>query len=206
MFDVHTHNKDVVNGIVSCGVYDNTDGLKCLSMGIHPWNVSVLWEEELETMVRNCVSNEVSSRLAAIGEIGIDKVRGGSMQLQKDCFKAQLYVAEKLRKPVILHCVKAVSEVLACLKEVKFSQPVVFHGFRGRAPMARQLLVKGYYLSFGPNFNAESLRLAYGVGQMYLETDDSGVSIEKVYESASKVLSIPPTDIVVPGIFRSCAI
>ncbi len=206
MFDVHTHNQEVRDGIVSCGVYDDIRRLQRFSMGIHPWDVTVVWEQELDTMVHNIVSNEAFSRLAAIGEIGLDKVKGASMLMQQDCFRAQLYVAEKLRKPVILHCVKAVDEVLECLKERKFSQPVVFHGFRGKVQQVRQLLDKGYYLSFGPVFHAESLRLAYDEGRMFLETDDSGVAIEAVYDLASKVLSISPTDIVVPGIFSSEAI
>ena len=112
-------------------------------------------------------------------------------------------MAEALQKPVILHCVKALDEMLGILKKYDNLKNVVFHGFRGKPTQAGQLMSKGYYLSFGIHFNEESLRLAYSSGRMFLETDDSGLHISNVYESASKALNISPTDISVPGIFTS---
>ena len=128
------------------------------------------------------------------------------MEQQLACFEAQLLLASHYGKPVIVHCVKAVDELLAVFARLRFGKPVVFHGFRGKAEQARQLLSKGFYLSFGPRFHAESLRLAYASGRMFLETDDSCMDISEVYASASKALNISATDICVPGIFSSAAI
>ena len=165
-----------------------------------------MWEsgfEKIEQSVLQIESKGLLSKLAAIGEIGLDKNRGGSMQAQTDCFRRMLGLADRYAKPVILHCVKAVDEILMILNEENFSLPVVLHGFRGKPEQARQLLNKGFYLSFGPKFNDESIKLAYEAKRMFLETDDSRVGIEDVYELAGKALSISPTDISVPGIFTS---
>ena len=80
---------------------------------------------------------------------------------------------------------------------------MVWHGFRGKPQQAEQLLRAGIELSFGEHFNADSLRLAYGERKMWLETDDSILSIKEIYERASRALSISPTDIELPGTFWS---
>ncbi|MBQ9164596.1 MAG: TatD family hydrolase [Bacteroidaceae bacterium] len=212
MFDVHTHNKSknqVANAIVNCGIGDDFSLYPRFSLGIHPWNVGDGWENDYavlaSTLEALSESGEIN-RLSAIGEIGLDKVCGVSMEQQLACFEAQLLLASHYGKPVIVHCVKAVDELLAVFARLRFGKPVVFHGFRGKAEQARQLLSKGFYLSFGLRFHAESLRLAYASGRMFLETDDSCMDISEVYASASKALNISATDICVPGIFSSAAI
>ena len=125
------------------------------------------------------------------------------MKVQENCFMAQLALAEKFQLPMIIHAVKTVNEVEACLSGFQLSKQVVFHGFRGKPKQALSLLSKGFYLSFGQKFNPESLRLAYHANRMFLETDDSGISIVEVYSLAANALNISPTDISVPGIFRS---
>ena len=211
MFDVHTHNKQnaVANAIVNCGIGDDFSLYPHFSLGIHPWDVSESWAcafAGLNRTLEGLFELGGISRLSAIGEIGLDKVCGVSMEQQLACFEAQLLLASHYGKPVIVHCVKAVDELLAVFARLRFGKPVVFHGFRGKAEQARQLLSKGFYLSFGPRFHAESLRLAYASGRMFLETDDSCMDISEVYASASKALNISATDICVPGIFSSAAI
>ncbi len=208
MFDVHTHKRNAEwrgSAIVNLKVDDNVDMYPYFSLGIHPWDVDELWTDKLQRLkctVDKLVSMNNSS-FCAIGEIGLDHLKGGSMDLQIRCFEEQLGMAEYYAKPVIVHCVKAFDETLQVIKSLKFSMPVVFHGFRGKPEQARQLLDKGFYISFGPKFNPSSMKLAYAEGRMFLETDDSGTDIASVYESAGRVLNISPTDIPVPGIFTS---
>ena len=78
----------------------------------------------------------------------------------------------------------------------------IFHGFRGKPEQAKQLLQKGFDLSFGEKFNVDSLTLAWKAGRMWLETDESECSIEQIYQQAAKALCISPTDIVVPGTIK----
>ncbi len=209
MFDIHTHNKQLIHkseAIVNCNVDDDFSLFPFFSLGLHPWDVDEGWEKKyvrVEETLRRISDDELLPQLVAIGEIGLDKARGGEMKYQQECFRKMLCLAQNYSKPVILHCVKAVDEVLAALKQVDFSSPVVFHGFRGKPEQARQLIDNGYYLSFGAKFNEEALKLAYTHERMFLETDDSGLSLNEIYESAGRALNISPTDIDVPGIFAS---
>lgn len=206
-FDLHTHRKALsAAAIVNCGMEDDLSLFPRFSMGIHPWEVDAGWEQRsvaYECLFSHPPFASFHARLCAVGEIGLDKLSGGDFMLQKACFKRQLALAGQYRLPVIIHCVKALDEVVACLSEMRFGEAVVFHGFRGKPEQAAFLLSRGFYLSFGPRFNAESLRMACQARRMFLETDDSGVDIGEVYASAAKVLSISPTDIEVPGIFTS---
>lgn len=208
MFDLHTHNKIADwrnNAIVNLDIDDNLASFLHFSIGIHPWDVDESWKEKYEVLkcvVDNLVKQDAGG-FAAIGEIGIDRLKGGVTEFQTYCFEEQLRLAKSCAKPVILHCTRAFDLVLASLKSVQFEYPVVFHGFRGKPQLAAQLMAKGCYLSFGHRFNEESLKLAYKEKRMFLETDDSGMDIADVYESAGRALSISPTDIVVPGIFTS---
>lgn len=203
VFDAHTHDKTATNAVVNISLDDDPSLFRLFSVGIHPWDVDTLWQEKIAALRQKiaCMTAGDLHRLAAIGEVGLDKLRGGAMEIQQSCLIAQLRLAEELGKPVIIHCVKAVDEVLSALKSTKFSQSVVFHGFRGGPQQARQLLDKGFYLSFGPQFQPESLQEAWKAGRLLLETDDTGISIGEVYALAAKALHISPTDLSMPGIF-----
>lgn len=207
MFDLHTHNSSFQpDAIVNCDLDADFSLYPRFSVGIHPWKVDADWKKNmyrLKMALTNIESGGMTDNLAAIGEIGLDKVKGGDIRMQMGCLEEQLQLAETMQKPVILHCVKAMDEMLGVLKKYDNLKHVIFHGFRGKPLQAEQLMSKGYYLSFGIRFNEESLRLAYSHGRMFLETDDSGLHISDVYNSASKALHISPTDISVPGIFTS---
>lgn len=203
MFDVHTHNHNPKwDAVVNCNTLADTKKFKRFSIGIHPWDITPDWREELDVIehsenVRFCT---------AIGETGIDRANTSSnlnIACQTEVFEEHIRLARQLSKPLIIHCVKAFDIVAGILKKCKFDNPVIFHGFRGKQEMARQLLSSGYYLSFGLRFNELSIIEAYKSRKMFLETDDSGENINSVYKAASKALNISPTDIEVPGIFTS---
>lgn len=196
-FDFHTHRMELlpdVTAIVNVGVNDPWNNLPHVSVGVHPWDVGERWREQVERLRLRVQCAEV----VAIGECGLDRVRGGAWDWQIPCFEAQVLLAQEFGKPVVVHCVRAFDELLAVRKQCGNVRMVV-HGFRGNPTQARQLMAHGLELSFGVLFNADSLRAAYEGGKMWLETDDSGVSIQEVYERASSALNISPTDISVPG-------
>ena len=84
------------------------------------------------------------------------------MDLQKEVFLAQANLAEETHKPLIIHCVKAWADLIACKKAVKPEMPWIIHGFRGNGELASQLVRLGFYLSFGDRFNPSALR-AHGL-------------------------------------------
>lgn len=211
--DIHTHRFEQQSGdVVSVVNMDagNSGPLPPFcSMGIHPWKVTQDWRVQLHQLEQCFLlfdKMDKSVNVVAIGECGLDRLRGIDIKVQMDCLSAQLELAKKRNKMVIIHCVRAWSELMQVVNPATMPRPVIIHGFRGKPELAQQLIQKGFHLSFGEKFNEESLRQAWKAGRMWLETDESSLSILQIYDSASKALSIAPTDISVPGTITSLAI
>ena len=124
-----------------------------------------------------------SPEVMIIGEIGLDKACGVPFEVQKKIFLLQLEVAAECRKPVILHGVKAQSELLAIRKTVKDVPAWILHGFRGGPEEAVQYLSTGFYLSFGRYYHRESLKIC-PADRLFLETDEKG-DIHALYEQTA---------------------
>lgn len=87
-------------------------------------------------------------KVVAIGEIGLDNYwPEPPAELQAKWFEAQLALAEETNMPVIIHDREAHG---ACMDAVLAHPSVcgVFHSFSGSAEMAKELLRRGWYISF----------------------------------------------------------
>ena len=181
LFDIHTHNlqADYETAILDCGtVY--TAGRR-ISMGIHPWHITTGWEKVFDSIKQYCTQENV----AAIGECGIDKLHSpASLEVQKELFRAHAILAEEVKKPLIIHCVKGIEEILSVRKEIKPVQAWIIHSFRGKKEEAKQLTNAGFYLSLGEKFNAMSAA-AIPAGRLLVETDDSNKGITDIYCAVS---------------------
>ena len=113
--------------------------------------------------------------------------------MQESLFRYQLAIAERLRKPVVLHCVKAFEPMMNILDEYELAA-VIFHGFIGSPEQALQAVKAGYYLSFGHRTFAspksiEALR-QIPQNRLFVETDDYDISIDEVYERVAGLLGV----------------
>lgn len=190
LIDIHTHNRTIESDVFR--IYSSADwkapltadtilqpGIG-LSVGVHPWEAS-MWDETDKEALFTVLS---SSEVMMIGEIGLDKACDVPFEIQKTIFLFQLDVAARCRKPVVLHGVRAMAELLAIRKSVKNVPAWILHGFRGGSEEAAQYLSAGFYLSFGNYHNQEALR-ACPVDRFFLETDEKG-NIHTLYEDAAK--------------------
>lgn len=158
------------------------------SLGLHPWDKEILTDDSLTKMEQVL---RTTPRIVALGEAGLDRVCSTDYSLQLRFFEGQIELSETLRLPLIIHLVKAQDELLRLHKLYHPTCPWVIHGFRGKAPVATQLLEKGIYLSFGRHFHPESLALALEQKRAFLETDDlPNLSIQEVYTHACQALSL----------------
>ncbi len=116
------------------------------SIGIHPHDA----ENFTELVLRKLEDLAAHKKVIAVGEIGLDFFRNFSpRETQTKAFKAQLELAEKYKKPVIIHCREAYVDLLEILKSYKISGwRGVTHCFLGSWPIAEQLLSLGFYLGF----------------------------------------------------------
>lgn len=158
------------------------------SLGLHPWYKEILTDDSLTKMEQVL---RTTPRIVALGEAGLDRVCSTDYNLQLRFFERQIELSETLRLPLIIHLVKAQDELLRLHKLYHPTCPWVIHGFRGKAPVATQLLEKGIYLSFGRHLHPESLALALEQKRAFLETDDlPNLSIQEVYTHACQALSL----------------
>ena len=193
IIDIHSHAKPVEGVETLQNLYEDFDRAEqpgYYSIGLHPWffgdsDAEIKWEELVRSMYLPGVM--------AIGECGLDKLRGASWPVQLDLFRRQIRLANFVGKPLIIHCVKAWSEVVQLLEEEKPEVPVIFHGFQKNEMVARQLLQKGYYLSFGKALERNAVKELFSkmpLEQVFLETDDSAVDIRQIYEWAAEASGI----------------
>ena len=190
LYDIHTHNDCDYENVISVRNVFVSNSIPAelptlYSASVHPWYVGRDWKKLLEE------NTGMIEKSAFIGECGLDKLRSHlDIDEQILLFSEMAQIAERMGKPMIIHCVKAFSELLAIHKQIKPSVPWIIHGFRGKPQQMNQLISKGMYISFGINFNAESLSLC-PTDKILFETDEYGGSVLDVYCKASEVTHIP---------------
>lgn len=160
-------------------------GIELRTAGVHPWDAAA---QDAATLGQRLGGAQ------AVGETGLDFVHGPAREVQFEALRAQLRLARERGLPVVLHCVKAFEPLMRCLAASK-PRAVIFHGFIGSPEQARQALAKGYYLSFGERAFASPKTLAAlretPLSQLFLETDDSPVSIAEIYSRAAEAKGVP---------------
>ena len=183
-FDIHTHTPPLNpnEALYSCSFKDaSLPNTGIISVGIHPWDLTENNAEELLHWLEKSAKNP---GVVAIGECGIDKLRGISINKQIDIFQKCIMLSEQMSLPVIIHAVKCTEELIRIKKEIKPKMPWIIHGFRGKVPMAQSLLKHGFYLSFGEHYQEESLKCT-PLDKIFLETDESSLPIEDIYKKAA---------------------
>jgi TatD DNase family protein len=118
--------------------------------GLHPMWVAEASEEDLELGLDALVSKIVHSPL--IGEVGLDarEAYRPAWTLQMEAFRSQLEIAGLVRKPLVLHIVRAHAEALPMLslhRECLHGGWV--HAFQGDLSTAKQYLGYNLALSIG---------------------------------------------------------
>lgn len=156
------------------------------SIGIHPWDVTA---QGLEMQTDMLLKSFPNHQIVAIGEAGLDKLTEAPFSLQQHAFELQISLSEGKELPLIIHCVKAMEQVLAIKNHYRPKQPWIWHGFRGKPEQAEQLLKHGLYLSFGEHYSEEAMKIVPD-DQLFLETDDSRLDIEEILRRAAEVREI----------------
>ena len=187
--DIHTHHTPIDGqGVVNFRLgKESAVPLSPFSAGIHPWDSAEAEAhfEELAEVLKNplCV---------ALGEVGLDKACGVDWGVQVDALTRQLSLAQ--HRPIIVHCVRAQSEMVEILGQHKELQSVIFHGFISSKEQAGELTKRGYHLSFGFGALAsprtiEALRIC-PEESLFLETDTSPRPIEELYRLVAEIRGV----------------
>jgi TatD DNase family protein len=189
--DIHKHENGIERDKDVLTIYSKYDAFRFLSpekqysIGIHPWYI-----QDSEAQFNDLKKSVDQPNIMAIGECGLDAMRGASLDLQTEIFTKQIHLANECNKPLIIHCVRAFPQVLSLLKQAKV--PVIFHGFNKKLSVADDILKQGYYLSFGADLLKEN-SAAYvvfntiPVNKVFFETDDSMIDIKEIYKAGCRI-------------------
>ncbi len=177
-FDIHTHNQNPPHqAVISIHPGEEMRQGFFYSVGIHPWETNECNQETINLLRENALNPQV----VAIGETGLDHLRGANVEKQTEIFIEHVKLSEKTCKPLILHVVKTFPEIIALKKRIKPSQPWIIHGFRGNPILAQELLRHDFDLSLGEKFNPATLKVIPR-DRLWVETDTSSTPFTEIWQ------------------------
>ena len=205
--DIHTHFAPSENGVVSVQNFhpkewekeDFTEGSPLASVGLHPWFLTV---ENFENDFKKLAQLIEIQSVIAMGECGLDKIKGADFDFQIHAFERQIRLAESVGKPVVVHCVKAFNEVISIKKKLNPKVPIIIHGFNKNEIILGALIKNDFFVSVGAailqetNVSNAARNLRHiPLNRLFFETDDKEIDIQKIYEVAANILEINISDL-----------
>jgi len=193
ILDFHTHRLDATAALIAVDPrHFNPLPGKWYSVGFHPWDdVGALTDEDFDLLAR-CARHP---QVLAVGETGMDRVRGDDLPVQEAVFIRHMQLARELGKPVVVHSVRATQDILAARRRAHLDDVILaIHGMRAGANVARTLLNAGCYLSYGPRFSPEALSVT-PLDRLLIETDDSDMAITAVAAQVAAALNLSPVQV-----------
>lgn len=202
-FDVHTH---ATSAQVPCVAVQNVavgrasapDGGRFYTTGIHPWYYK---PERFEQDKYSVLSAMLEPQCLGVGECGLDTLIETPLEVQMEVFRWHIEVSEQVKKPVIVHCVKAFEEVLRLRQMLAPRQRWLIHGFRKNKELARRLLAAGFDLSVGayalrPKPALIEMIQCVPIDRLHLETDHSGEEIDEVYRAVAQIRNMTEQELM----------
>jgi TatD DNase family protein len=93
---------------------------------------------------------ENKDKILAIGEVGLDYTVKEKEKEQKENLQKIIGLAEKIKKPIIMHTRKAEQDAIDLLESSKIKK-VVLHCFSGKKKLVKKASDLGYYFSIPTN-------------------------------------------------------
>lgn len=127
------------------------------AVGIHPSDVKRMKKGDLES-IEELAKND---RVLAIGEIGLDYYWDKDKEVQdqqKEFFIKQIDIANKLNKPISIHCRDAYEDCYEILKAHPVNKGGVMHCYGGSPEMAKMFIKLGFVLGFGGTLTFKNAR------------------------------------------------
>ena len=130
-------------------------------------------DKEIEFIEKN------KDKIIAIGEIGLDGLDNENLSEQKIVFEKLIKLAEKIKKPVIVHSRRAEKEVIDLLESSQCKK-VLLHCFSGKKWLVQRAADLGYYFSVPTNVvrahNFQIMAERVNINQLFCETDSPYLS------------------------------
>ena len=187
-YNAHTHFSNQPDYEIFQGNLEE-DCVFFYSAGLHPWQAE-RYDDRIE---KKMIQNWSNPKCLAVGEIGLDKLKGPSLDIQQEIFSKQIEFSEKMELPVILHCVKAWNELRSIKKKMQPKQQWVFHGF-SKIGILQEVLTEEIMISIGSTIlthpKKEELINGIPFHRLLLETDDSAIDLKEIYKTVAELKKI----------------
>lgn len=213
-FDVHTHNENIEDCVLSVFNYDPSTDSKLpdkryYTVGIHPWSLS---SKGSMYKVSDLKKYAEDPYCLGFGETGLDYAIKECRELQSLIFRKHIQVANELNiKCVIIHCVRAYSDIIKIIKEESYTGTLVFHDYNGNIEETRALMSLNSYFSFGRSLFRKSNKLISFDESLYsrilLETDEQNqYLISDIYLKAGGLLEFEEAKLasLIKSNFNNC--
>jgi TatD DNase family protein len=144
-----SNSMDFETSIGSLRLAEKYPGEVYPALGIHPWNVNVLKENELEETLKLISEQSQKKAIAAIGEIGLDYKYEKIWNKQLMVFDKMLRAAEKLDLPAIIHSRGTTAQIVDMLPSYNLKR-VLLHWFSHPMSALYKAVEHGYFITEGP--------------------------------------------------------
>lgn len=136
------------------------------TIGYHPEVTNNIVDKDIKILEDKIKSNK---KIVAIGEIGLDYYWDkNNKDEQKELFRRQLMLAQKLNLPVVIHSRDSIADTYDILSEFKVQG--VIHCFSGSVEMAKRFINLGFLLGIGGVVTFKNSNLYKVIEQIPLES------------------------------------
>ena len=144
-----SNSMDLETSTRSLKLAEQYSGMVYAALGIHPWSVKAVTEEEFQQTVELVSEKRQNKALIAIGEIGLDHKYVKIWDKQLTIFNEMLRLAEKLDLPVIIHSRGTTEQIVEMLPSYNLKK-VLLHWFSNPISVLSKVVENGYYITEGP--------------------------------------------------------
>jgi TatD DNase family protein len=144
-----SNSMDLKTSIESLKLAEKYRGMVYAALGVHPWSVQTLTDEELLEVIELVSEKKAGGKLVAVGEVGLDIKYEKIWDKQLRVFEEMLRVAERLALPVIIHSRGTTTQIVDILPSYSLKK-VLLHWFSNPISALTNVIEKGYYITEGP--------------------------------------------------------
>ena len=196
--DFHTHqaqnDKKTLEVVVKDFSQNQLIEDKTDCIGIHPWSLPL---KHYETLLSEFDGYLEKNPPWLLGEMGLDRAIELDISEQRSLFIDQIQLAKKHNiQSVVIHCVRAYSDILKLLIDNKFSGNVILHDFNSTKETAAHFCAHfSTYFSFGRRVFDRKSKASKSLTEIsktriLFETDDTNFEIQKIYAEAARILEV----------------
>lgn len=148
-----SNSMNLRTSLLSLQLAEENQGFVFAALGIHPWNVKTLSQNEAQDTADLILQHtKHKGKIIAVGEIGLDYEYAKDeklMKLQHEVLDKMLHASEKTSLPVIIHSRGTTPQIVDLLPSYKVKK-VLLHWFSRPTSLLPRVVDRGYYITEGP--------------------------------------------------------